>query len=385
MRIMSTLNFYEQLTSFRRFEDFVDDRHFSLLPEDWSVVITDVKGSTKAIGEGRYKEVNTIGAAAIVAVKRALGGRDFPYVFGGDGATILVPNHHVASVTQGLLGLKALARSNYGLELRVGIVSHGTLLQQGKTIAVSKFEVTQGKSIAILKGEGVSAAEALVKAEGSRYEAADSVAVEPDLTGLSCRWNPIPSRKGKILTLLVQSRSGQAGYEKFLAKLSEILPAGIEASNPVNVDLASYKSAKDLLVSETKLHRNLFSLAFIKRAIEIIAAVLIFKNGLPPVFFNAKAYAQSMRTHSDFRKFDELLRMTIDCDLEQTNKIKILLEDMHARGEIFFGILESESSLMTCFVEEGLGQGEHIHFIDAEGGGYAAAAVGLKNQMRTQK
>jgi hypothetical protein len=37
---------------------------------------------------------------------------------------------------------------------------------------------------------------------------------------------------------------------------------------------------------------------------------------------------------------------------------------------------------MTCFVE-GLGQGKHIHFIDAENGGYTSAAIGLKKQMKS--
>jgi hypothetical protein len=36
---------------------------------------------------------------------------------------------------------------------------------------------------------------------------------------------------------------------------------------------------------------------------------------------------------------------------------------------------------MTCFVE-GLNQGEHIHFLDAEGGGYTTAAIQLKHQIQ---
>jgi hypothetical protein len=39
---------------------------------------------------------------------------------------------------------------------------------------------------------------------------------------------------------------------------------------------------------------------------------------------------------------------------------------------------------MTCFVD-GLNQGQHIHFMDAENGGYAMAAIELKKQMTTLK
>ena len=64
---------------------------FSPLPVDWVVGIADVVQSTKAIAENRYKAVNMAGAAVIVAVTNALQDRDFPFVFGGDGASFAVP------------------------------------------------------------------------------------------------------------------------------------------------------------------------------------------------------------------------------------------------------------------------------------------------------
>jgi hypothetical protein len=39
---------------------------------------------------------------------------------------------------------------------------------------------------------------------------------------------------------------------------------------------------------------------------------------------------------------------------------------------------------MTCYVDS-LNEGQHIHFIDAENGGYAMAAVDLKKQMSLAK
>ena len=89
-----------------------------------------------------------------------------------------------------------------------------------------------------------------------------------------------------------------------------------------------------------------------------------------------------MRSHSDYRKFDDLLRMVIDCSLEELASIRGYLEEEFKKGEVFFGLHETDASLMTCFVD-GLGQGQHIHFIDAENGGYTAAAVQLKSQMNS--
>ncbi|MDX1739549.1 MAG: DUF3095 family protein, partial [Alphaproteobacteria bacterium] len=92
--------FYAELDHFDNFEDFSNPSNYSSVPDDWNVVICDIQGSTNAIAEGRYKEVNMMGASCITAVlnkiKQLDDGRskgfDIPYVFGGDGTTILVPD-----------------------------------------------------------------------------------------------------------------------------------------------------------------------------------------------------------------------------------------------------------------------------------------------------
>jgi hypothetical protein len=90
-----------------------------------------------------------------------------------------------------------------------------------------------------------------------------------------------------------------------------------------------------------------------------------------------------MASHSDFRKFDNALRMVLDCKLERIQKVKVLLANLHREGTVYYGTFESDNSLMTCFVE-GLNQGEHIHFMDGENGGYAMAAIELKKQMKQE-
>ncbi len=67
-------------------------RRFALpgVPDDWVIVIGDIEGSTEQV-EGRYKSVNLVGAAVIAAVLNALPDLDIPFVFGGDGAALVVP------------------------------------------------------------------------------------------------------------------------------------------------------------------------------------------------------------------------------------------------------------------------------------------------------
>lgn len=58
-------DFYRNLPGFNEFPNVTDLSLYRPLPDDWCIVITDIKGSTKAIEDGRYKDVNMMGAACI--------------------------------------------------------------------------------------------------------------------------------------------------------------------------------------------------------------------------------------------------------------------------------------------------------------------------------
>ena len=82
--------FYGGIPVFRGFGRLMDPALYSPLPDDWSIGIADIVESTRAIAEARYKAVNMAGASVIAAVTNALEGREFPFVFGGDGASFAV-------------------------------------------------------------------------------------------------------------------------------------------------------------------------------------------------------------------------------------------------------------------------------------------------------
>jgi len=108
---------------------------------------------------------------------------------------------------------------------------------------------------------------------------------------------------------------------------------------------------------------------------------LVFRWNVPPLFFDAKHYAGAMADHSDFRKFDDVLRFVLDCSLEQIETIKKCLEGLRAEAGICYGTHESDTALMTCFVYDA-SDGGHIHFIDGGDGGYAMAAKPFKAQLK---
>ena len=73
--------FYARLPLLDSFIDATSLERYHPAPDDWAVVISDVEGSTRAIEAGRYKDVNAVGVASIVAIQNALPGIALPFVF----------------------------------------------------------------------------------------------------------------------------------------------------------------------------------------------------------------------------------------------------------------------------------------------------------------
>jgi hypothetical protein len=134
-------DFLRRLPAIERFADVTDPALYVDVPNDFHVVLTDVRGSTKAIEAGRYRDVNAMGVASIVAIRNATPDLDLPYVFGGDGATLLIPESRRAVCEAALRGVRRIAKTAFDLELRVGIVPVRDLREQGHAVQVARFRV----------------------------------------------------------------------------------------------------------------------------------------------------------------------------------------------------------------------------------------------------
>ena len=124
---ISTL--FVQLTDFDRYQP---------LPDDWFIGIADVVQSTRAIEAGRYKAVNTVGAAVLVAITNALPELCFPYVFGGDGATVAIPGAYVDEVRDALARTAAWSADTLDLVLRVAIIPVQDIRKAGHDVRVAR-------------------------------------------------------------------------------------------------------------------------------------------------------------------------------------------------------------------------------------------------------
>ena len=58
---MNSENLYFQLSFFDNFGDITEPENFIDMPDDWYILVTDIRGSTQAVEAGRYKDVNFLG------------------------------------------------------------------------------------------------------------------------------------------------------------------------------------------------------------------------------------------------------------------------------------------------------------------------------------
>src|SRR5262245_60275529 len=161
-----------------------------------------VQQSTQAIRENRYKAVNMAGAAVIASVANALQNRDFPFVFGGDGASFAVPAVDADLASKALAETATWVKEDLDLNLRIGMISVAGIRAQGRDVRVARYAPSDNISIAMFSGGGLAWADAAMK-RGEFALAPAPPGSHPDLSGLSCRFELIPSRRGKVLSLVV--------------------------------------------------------------------------------------------------------------------------------------------------------------------------------------
>jgi hypothetical protein len=235
-------------------------------------------------------------------------------------------------------------------------------------------------SYAILSGGGLAWAEAQVKAGAFRVEPAPPGA-RPDLSGLSCRWRPLESRNGTILSLIVRPEPN-ALPEAFASVVHDLI--GIveqdtaRAGHPVPPEGPPYRWPAEGIGLEARVARGSRPpmLSWLAVAAESLLVLALFRTGLPLGRFDPEHYRRQTALNTDFRKFDDGLRMTVDCSPAAADAIERRLASADP-GTIRYGTHRQAAALMTCIVPSAV-MDNHLHFVDGAGGGYAAAAAQLK-------
>jgi hypothetical protein len=382
-------DFLHEAPEIERFSDVIEPAFYRDAPDHWHVVLTDVRGSTKAIEAGRYRDVNALGVASIVAIRNAAPDLELPYVFGGDGATLLVPDTRRAVCEAALRGVRKLARSAFELELRAGIVPVAELRGAGHGVQVARFRASPWLRLAMLRGSGVGQAERWVKdpEAGRRYAVSDEGPDEASFEGFECRWQPVPSRRGQIASMIVQALDATEAerarsYRSIIAALDAVLEH--DTGHPISLGGLRLGTLFGGYSIEARLRSGGgagpgYRAAQGRARKESLIGRALMAVGASAGGFDGGAYPKELIENSDFRKFDEALRMVLDVSDAQLAAIEAELERARREGHVVYGVHRAPSALITCYLRSY--HGDHVHFIDGSDGGYALAARQLKAQL----
>jgi hypothetical protein len=369
--------------AFTHFEEVLHPHHYTKVADDHWIAITDVISSTQAIQAGRYKDINTVGAACIIAVLNACQRAELPFVFGGDGACIVVPPRWLESTRNALIGCKKMARQAFDFELRCGLIPVAQLRQAGRQLRIAHYAATSKLALPVFSGGALTLADQWIKnpATAGLYEIKipeNTWIPDADFSGLECSWKPITPQRGMVANVIVQFLPecppeasqdlirliGKTGHWEYNRPM--FIKQQMCMGSSVNDTLSESKAFTQQNSSASKFKA-------IKKALMLqTLGRLVYQ--LEPG--NWKHYFDDVRLQVDDKKFDDVLRTVLDCSTKDWHTLETALHAAKDRGWIRFGAHPSKAILMTCMVLDR--NARHLHFIDGADGGYAMAAKNLK-------
>jgi hypothetical protein len=380
-----SLGFFGELPLLQKAGDTFDSAQYRPAPDAWVLVVTDIVDSTLAIANGQHKTVNFVAAMAIAALKNLCAPTPLPFLFGGDGSVVMVPPLYAKEARVALARVRGFALREFGMQLRVGLAPVSVLRRFGSDVVVGRFEPTPGNSFGVFLGGGVGMLETAVRGRGDPElialaaiapEVDDGVPV--DLAGLSCRWNPLQSGRGKMVTLIIHGAVDPGAVHAAVMRLAGQGSHGVDVQ-PVRLDTlsTSWPPKGFMLEAQASRRGGHLWLAVIRVLAETLVARLILAFGRPVGGFEPAQYLSEVTTNTDFCKHDETISFVIDCPLDAVAAIKAYLDGQMAAGGLRYGMNVSETALMTCLVTSPSG-GLHVHFVDGGDGGYTSAAKTMK-------
>jgi len=379
-------NFYKDLPSLNEFKQVATSKVYTPIPKEWIIIITDIKNSTPAIEAGRYKDVNLIGALCIAAILNIDKSMQVPFVFGGDGATLLIPPSLKERASSALTYTKNMAKKEFDLDLRIGMVNVNEVYNENISVDIAKIEVSLNYYQASFTGGGLSYAEALVKNNPTKYDIISTL-TEANYDGLECRWQDIPTSKNATLSIIIQvlDNKSEELYLNIFETIEKLFGTKKERS-PVSTSVLHLTYSLKKLFKETKARtfnkstKERYNYLGTIWLLNVLGAFLMqFKIKLGEMPWGR--YKSIISETTDFEKFDDMLRMVIVSDTNAHIKFENYLEALYKEKKISYGIHSCDRALMTCLI--GSRHGTQVHFVDGAEGGYTMAAKAFKKRLKT--
>jgi len=353
---------------------------FYNVPDNWHVVVTDIKNSTLAVKNGKHENVNLIATGSIVSVLNIAFKANItvPFFFGGDGATFIVPPTIIDHVMKALMIYKQNTLDNFELELRTGATSVADIYAEGFKLRICKFCFSETFQIPVVLGNGLSFAERKIKGTENELPGNGIDPEELDLTGMQCRWDKIapPANTDEVLSLLVVALQEDKQPEVFKKVMfhMDLIYGEPRLRQPISVPKLKFKTTFNRLEKEMQLRFG--KLKFF----ELMRNWLIGFYGY--IYFHTqkgKTYLNRLVEMSDTLVIDGKINTVISGKASQRIQLQEVLDKMEKDGDLFYGFHVSSESVMSCYVRDL--ENSHIHFVDGAEGGYTKAAGFIKQKL----
>ncbi len=361
-------------------ELLMEEHLFFRIPDNWHVLITDVKGSTKAVTEGLHETVNLVATGSIVAVLNIAykANLTIPFFFGGDGATFIVPPALLDEVMKALLLHKQNTLENFKLDMRVGHVPVESIYRHEYDLRISKLKTSNIFSIPVVLGDGLSYAEKIIKGDDYLLEPPPPSQDELDLSGMQCRWDKIkpPENYDEVVSLLVIAQPGVKQAEAFKKVIDQLdkIYGNQQKRTPITISRLKLNATLKKIGSEMRVKLGGFKpLYLLKTWFTTLLGTLYFRTK------TGKTYLTQLVDMSDTLVIDGKINTVISGTIKQRELLEAALTELESAGFIRYGLYVSKESVMSCYVRS-MDQ-NHIHFVDGSEGGYTKAAGVLKRKL----
>ena len=359
----------------------VSESSFHAIPNDWSVIVTDIKNSSDAVGSGLSQIVNLVATGSIIAVLNITKeeGFDVPFFFGGDGATLIVPNMVLEKCHDILIQHQRNVFKEFSIHLRVGNMPIPEIYENGYDLKLAKVVRNPLFSIPIVLGNGLSFAESVIKSEENLNSAQGEIDYNLNLEGMECRWNKIPPpiHNNEVVCLLIvavdEPNQGEV-YKEVLDGLDSIY-GSLDKWHPISTSRMKLDMRPTKLWTEMRVKRarlNLWEL--LKSWMVTVYGKLKYFDGE-----NGKNYLESIVHMSDIFVIDGKINMVFSGTSDKRQKLVDMMQKMEESGKLLYGMHVSTESIISCYVRDRNAQ--HIHFVDGSNGGYTMAAKQLKSKL----
>jgi hypothetical protein len=368
--------------------DLVADRSlFYEVPEDWHVLIADIKNSTQAIKNGKHNEVNLVATGSIIAVLNIVYSEkiNVPFFFGGDGATILVPSKYLKSAMSALEKHRENTLKNFGFELKIGHISVEEIYRDKIELKIAKAEINDIFNIPVVLGNGLQYAENLIKNEDPLKKENFRIDQFPlNLNGMECKWDKIrpPEESQEVVSLIVTGCGDQDPskiFSEVLKAIDEIYGSQLRRK-PISIKRLGLKAGFQKINSEMRAKLGRFDGSyFLKNLVKVNFGNFYLKNSKA-----GKRYLQKLVELTDTLTIDGRINTVITGTSDQRISLISFLDHLEGSNKIKYGLYVSQESVMSCYVRD-MGTNDHIHFVDGADGGYTRAANSLKKKAALTK